>query len=348
MRVSQSLWIILALTCALVLTACEVPAAPAPDSGATTESDGGGADEGFMADSPECIAPANPGGGWDFTCRAGTKAMTDGGALGETAQVTNMPGGGGGIAYAHVVAERNDDNNLIVAASPGTTLRLAQNQYEGYTENDVRWIGVLGADFGLITVPNDSPYESLDDLIAALEADPGSVKFGGGSAVGGQDHMKVMVLAQGAGIDPLALNYTAFDGGGEALTALLGGFIDVFPGDASETKGQLEAGEVRVLATLTPERLAAPFDETPTAKELGYDAEWIVFRGFWGPGGMSDEAYDYWVNVIAETAASPEWATAREQGGLGEFSIVGEEFDVFVKVQVENFRQLSRDLGLIE
>ena len=63
-----------------------------------------------------------------------------------------------------------------------------------------------------------------------------------GSAIGGQDHMKVMVLAQAAGVDPLTLRYTPFDGGGEAMTAMLGGFVDVFPGDVSEVLGQLEAG----------------------------------------------------------------------------------------------------------
>lgn len=141
----------------------------------------------------------------------------------------------------------------------------------------------MGADFAVLTVATDSSYQSLEDLMEALSADLASVNFGGGSAVGGQDHMKVMLLAQSAELDPLGLSYTPFDGGGEALTALLGGFIDVFPGDASEVIGQVESGDVRVLAALTPERLAAPLDEVPTAAELGYSAEWIVFRGFYAP-----------------------------------------------------------------
>ena len=75
----------------------------------------------------ECIAPANPGGGWDFTCRSISKIMTDIGAYDGSIKVTNMAGGGGGLAYAHVVNERNSDDDLIVAASTATATRLAQN-----------------------------------------------------------------------------------------------------------------------------------------------------------------------------------------------------------------------------
>ena len=302
----------------------------------------------FMPSSPECIAPAGPGGGWDFTCRAVGQVMSELDLVNGTIQVTNMEGGGGGVALANVVTERNDNDNLIVAASPATTLRLAQGQYGEFAADDVRWLGAVGADFAVLAVSADSELESLDQLIEMLQADPTAINFGGGSAVGGQDHMKVLVLAQAIGVDPLSLAYTPFDGGGEALTALLGGFIDVFPGDASEVLGQVEAGEVRVIATLTPERLAAPLNEVPTAIELGYEAEWIVFRGFYGPGDMSEEAYNWWVSALETTAFSDQWVEVATQGGLEPFFIGGEEFEQTISDQIDNFRQLSVDLGLIE
>ncbi|MEK6217129.1 MAG: tripartite tricarboxylate transporter substrate binding protein, partial [Boseongicola sp.] len=89
----------------------------------------------------ECIAPANPGGGWDFTCRSIGKIMYDIGAVEKPIQVTNMAGGGGGIAYSHVVNKRNDDADLIVAASSATATRLAQNAYAGMTFDQVRFLG---------------------------------------------------------------------------------------------------------------------------------------------------------------------------------------------------------------
>ncbi len=301
----------------------------------------------FNPISLECIAPANPGGGWDFTCRANTAVLND---LGLTPKilVTNMPGEGGGVAFDTVVSERNDDNNLLVAASTGTSLRLAQNQYEGYTENDVRWVAVTGADFGLLAVDKNSDLHTLDDLVMALQADPSSLTFGGGSGVGGQDHMKILLLAKEIGVNPLEINYIAYEGGGEAMTALRGGFIDVFPGDASESLGQFDAGEIRLLATLTDERLPGSYADTPTAKELGYDVNWIIFRGFWAPGNMSDEAYNYWVNTLEKMAASDKWAQTATEGGLEPFYIGGADFESFVKNQIADFRQLSIDLGLID
>ncbi len=296
----------------------------------------------------ECIAPANPGGGWDFTCRSVGKLLNDLGLVDRPVKVTNMPGGGGGVAFANVVAQRNDDNNLIVAASPATTLRLAQGQYGDFSGEDVRWLGALGADFGVIAVAADSPYMTLDDLIEAWRNDPTSAAVGGGSAVGGQDHMKVLVLAKAAGLDPTSIRYVPFDGGGEALTSLLGGFVQVFPGDASEISGQLEAGNIRILAVLAPERLGGALAEVPTAKELGYDVEWLVFRGFYVPAGMSDEAFAWWSETMATLEASEEWAEARAQNNLGKFFRAGDEFDSFIKAQIQDLRQLSTDLGLIQ
>ena len=120
----------------------------------------------------ECIAPANPGGGWDFTCRSITKIMSDIGAYDGSIQVTNMAGGGGGLCFTHVVNERNSDNDLIVAASTATATRLAQNAYSGMTADQVRFLGAIGADPGVIVVAANSPFKTLNDLLDAVIADP--------------------------------------------------------------------------------------------------------------------------------------------------------------------------------
>ena len=76
-------------------------------------------------------------------------------------QVTNLAGAGGGLAFSTVVNERNDDAELIVAASSATTTRLAQNAYGGATADQVRFVGAIGADPGVIVVAADSPFQTL-------------------------------------------------------------------------------------------------------------------------------------------------------------------------------------------
>ncbi|HMQ93529.1 MAG TPA: tripartite tricarboxylate transporter substrate-binding protein, partial [Amaricoccus sp.] len=208
----------------------------------------------FAPEQTECIAPANPGGGWDFTCRQVGKAMQDLGLVPGTMQVTNIAGGGGGVAYAEVVNKRAEDNDLIVAASTSTATRLAQGAYPGNTMDDVRWLGTVGTDYGIIAVAADSPINTLPELMELAKSDPSSVSFAGGSAVGGWDHLKVLIAADAAGIeDARTVKYVAFDGGGEAVTQLLAGSVQAFSGDASEAKGFVDSGDIKVIAVLAPE-----------------------------------------------------------------------------------------------
>jgi putative tricarboxylic transport membrane protein len=263
-------------------------------------------------------------------------------------RTTNLPGAGGGVAFARMVAQRSDDPNVLVAASPSTTLRLAQRQYGRLTEDDVQWVGALGAEYGVLAVAADAPYRSLDDLLAAWRDDPSSLVVSGGSAVAGQDHMKVLLLAHRAGIDPRRIRYVPFDGGGEAMTALLGGFVQVFSGEASEVEGQIAAGRLRVLTVLAPERLPGRLATVPTARESGIDVTWVTWRGFYVGGDVPPERYEEWVRILRDVGQSDEWEEARRLNRLEPFYLVGPEFADFVRAQVEDFRAMSREIGLIQ
>ncbi|EAU40865.1 hypothetical protein FP2506_18294 [Fulvimarina pelagi HTCC2506] len=306
-------------------------------------------DGGFTPSNPECIAPAAAGGGWDFTCRQVGKTMQDLELVPGTVQVTNMAGGGGGVAYAEVVNKRNDSNDTFVAASTATTTRLAQGAYPGNTMDQVRWLGSVGADYGVIAVAADSEMETLPDLMDAIKSDPTSISIGGGSAVGGWDHLKVLIAADKAGIEDLRqIKYVAFDGGGEAVTQLLGGSLQAFTGDASEAKGFVDSGDIKVLAVLAPERLDGDFADFETAKEQGIDAVGANWRGFYAPGGISEEAYEYWVGAIEETYASEEWKQVMAQNGLAPLDLSGEEFNQFVADNIQEIQEISKEIGLIQ
>lgn len=300
-------------------------------------------------ENPECIAPANPGGGWDFTCRQVGKSMQDLGLIEKTMQVVNLAGGGGGVAFAEVVNKRGDDDDLIVAASSATATRLAQGAFPGNTMDQVRWLASIGADYGVIAVSADSDIDTLPELLDQIKNDPTSTSVAGGSAVGGWDHLKVLIAANAYGIEDVrSVKYIAFDGGGEAVTQLLAGSVQAFTGDISEAKGFVDSGDIKVIAVLSPERLPGEFADMPTAKEQGVDAIGANWRGFYAPGDMSDAAYDAWVKKIADLYATEEWKEVMAANGLAPLSLQGEAFESFVADSVAQIQSISREIGIIK
>lgn len=302
----------------------------------------------FQPANPECIAGAAPGGGFDLTCRLTARMLQELGILAAPMRTVNMPGGIGAVAMNHVQAQRRNDPNVVVAVSTGSWLNLAQGKFGRWTENDVRWVGAIGADFGVLAVRRDSPFRTLADLMAALKANPAAVPMGAGGTVGSQDWMKVALVARAAGVDPRRLRYASFEGGGQAMAALLGGHIQVFPGDASEVKGQLEAGEVRLLAVLAPERLPGAFASVPTAREQGVEVEWPIVRGLYMPPAAADEAYRFWVDALARLNADPRFAEERERAGLFAYPSIGEAFAALAVRRVGEMRALMREMGMMQ
>ena len=296
----------------------------------------------------ECIAPANPGGGWDFTCRQIGKILFDIGQVPNPVQVTNMAGGGGGLAFNHVVSERGTDNDLIVAASQATATRLAQNAYAGMTADQVRFVGAIGADPGVIVVAKDSPFQNLNDMVAAIKADPGSVAFAGGSAAGGFDHLKVLMILKETGFtDIRKIKYIGVDGGADAITQTVGGFTQGMTGDMSEIVGFLKSGEVRALAVLTEERVPG-FEDIPTAQEQGIDVVAVNWRGLYVPKGISDADFEAWGGKLKAVAESQEWQDAMTANGLAPFTKVGGNFQSWVDGVIADTVELSKEIGVIQ
>lgn len=302
---------------------------------------------GGAASAAECIAPANPGGGWDFTCRQIGKIMYDIGEVDQPVQVTNMAGAGGGLAFQTVVNERTDDEDLMVAASVATVTRLAQNAYGGASADQVRFVGAIGADPGVIVVAADSPYQTLTDLLDAMKEDPSSIAFAGGSAAGGFDHLKVLQLAQAHGIEDLrSIKYIGVDGGADAITQTVGGFTQGMTGDMSEIVGFIESGEVRPLAVLSEDRVEG-FD-IPTAREQGVDVIGVNWRGLYVPKDISDERFQEWADKLTAVAESDEWKAAMAANGLAPFTRVGDDFQAFVDESIASQAELSREIGVIQ
>ncbi|MET0963557.1 MAG: tripartite tricarboxylate transporter substrate-binding protein [Noviherbaspirillum sp.] len=299
-------------------------------------------------DKTECIAAAKPGGGFDLTCKLAQTALLDAGAIKDPMRVTYMPGGIGAVAYNTVVAQRPADANTIVAFSGGSLLNIAQRKFGRYTEDDVRWLAVIGADYGAVLVRKDSPYKTLQELAAALKADATKVVLGAGGTVGSQDWMKAALTAKAAGINHKTMRFVAFEGGGEAIAALQGGHIHAYFGDAGEASSQIKAGaDVRVLAVMAEKRLPGALAQVPTAREQGVDIDWAVVRGFYMGPKVSDADFNAWSDAFAKLSKTKEFSKLLEERGLYPLTMTGPELNAYIKTSTEKYRKLAGEFGLM-
>ena len=298
---------------------------------------------------PECIAPAQPGGGFDLTCRIALNGFANTDIMDEPMRTVYMPGGIGAVAYNHIVAQRPGDPNAIVAFSGGSLLNLAQGKFGRYNVDDVRWLAAIGTDYGVAIVRDDAPYKDLKSLMEAFRADPTKIVLGAGGSVGSQDWMKAALTAQAADVDYKKMRFVAFEGGGEAVTALRGGHIQAYMGDAAEARTMLDGGApIRVLAVFNDERLPGAMGEIPTAKEQGFDIVWPIIRGFYVGPKVSDEQYQWWVEAFNKLMDTPEFAKLQEQQGLFPFNKTGDELDAYVKERVQFYTEQADNFGLIK
>ena len=298
---------------------------------------------------PECIAPAQPGGGFDLTCRLAQNGFAQTKILEAPMRTVYMPGGIGAVAYNNIVAQRPADGNAIVAFSGGSLLNLAQGKFGKYNVNDVKWLAAVGSDYGVAIVRNDSPYTDLKSLMEAFKTDPSKIVLGAGGSVGSQDWMKAALTAKAAGVDYKKMRFVAFEGGGEAVTALRGGHIQAYMGDAAEARTMLDGGApIRILAIFNDKRLPGKMSDIPTAAEQGFDINWPIIRGFYVGPKVSDSEYNWWVDAFNKLMKTPEFAKMQEQQGLFPFDKTGAELDSYVKERVQFYTELADSFGLIK
>lgn len=300
-------------------------------------------------DRPECIAPAQPGGGFDITCKLAQAALTEAEILPSPLRVSYMPGGIGAVAFSTIVGQRPDEPGTIVAFSAGSLLNLAQGKFGAHDADDVRWVASVGADYGAVVVPADSEWTSLQQMMDAIKADAGSVILGAGGTIGSQDWMKAALTARAAGIDHKTMRFVAFEGGGDCATALQGGHVQACMNDVGDSQAAIDGGApLKLLAIFAPERLPGKLAEVATAKEQGFDIQWPIVRGFYVGPGVSDEDYNWWVDAFQKAMDAPSYAALLESRNLLPLPMTGEELDGFVKTSIDEYRTLATEFELVQ
>ncbi|MBD7994787.1 tripartite tricarboxylate transporter substrate binding protein [Arthrobacter sp. Sa2CUA1] len=285
------------------------------------------------------IAPAGAGGGWDGAAREAQQAMRAQGIV-NNAQVVNIPGAGGTIGLTKFAGMEGENTTVMMM---GITMLGAININGSETTlEDVTPLARITEDYDVLVVPADSPYNSVDELVSDWQQNPKSFAFGGGS-LGSVDQMIITQLAQASGIDPTAVNYIAYSGGGELATSLMSGTIKASVSGYVDFADQIEAGRLKALAVSAPEPVGSI--DVPTLKELGYDIELTNWRGIVGPPGISDEQKQELQAILAEVVETPQWRDAIERNQWTDRFLAGEEFERFIAEETSAVNDIWNDLG---
>ena len=287
------------------------------------------------------MVPNSPGSGYDQTARAATKAMEDA-ELAETVEVFNVAGAGGTVGLQRLVNEEGN-GDLLMQMGLGVVGAEFTNKSEAQLAETTPIAGLI-EEAEAIVVHADSPYQDLESLVEAWKKDPGALPVGGASNPGGPDHLTPMLLAEEVGVDPKAVNYVPYDGGGELLAAILGNKLAFAATGVGEVAEQAKAGDVRILAVTSEEPVEGV--DAPTLKEQGVDLTFTNWRGLVAAPGISEEDRTELVELVTQMHESPEWQQALETNGWTDAFRPGEEFESFLTSESERVQEVLAGLGL--
>lgn len=329
-----------AATLSLALAACGDDSS---ESGGDTSSSSN-----YPENNITIVAPSGAGGGWDLTARSIAKVMNETDLVEKAITVENQPGGGGAVFMATYATKEVENDYMLMVKSPPiliNNLKAEGNSPYGY--KDTTPLAQLTKDFGAIVVKADSPYKSLTDLLDAIKADATKITMAGGSAPGSMDHLITILPAYEYGIDPKSVKYVSYDGGGEAMAALLGNNADAIGTDISTVTSYVKSGDVRVLAVTSPEKLSIEgLEDIPTLYDLGIESEFTIWRGLFGPKNMSEEAKTFWVEQLTALNDKEEWKEELSRNGWEQDFRVGDDFTKFLEEQETVITEILTALGM--
>ncbi|WP_447957494.1 Bug family tripartite tricarboxylate transporter substrate binding protein [Vreelandella sp. EE7] len=299
----------------------------------------------YPSEAVTLVVPYGPGGASDLAGRAFAEAARP--FLGEPITVTNQSGAGG-MTGARNVTQADPDGYTLLLARVGMALSPAVNANSSVDWDEYTFLSQLEATPMILAVAEDSPYESVDELLEGIESDPGAMAYAASGATA-IDGFTVQALLADAGMDPLtAATLVPFRGGGALATALLGGHVDFLAIAAGSLMPHIESSDMRPLMVYSPERMEA-LPDVPTAQELGYEraGQVIGWSALYGPPDLPDEVITTWEEVLEGVAESESWLSRAED--RGSISTIGSaDMATYAEEQYEFYRGLAQEFGYLD
>ena len=283
----------------------------------------------------EFVVHGGPGSGNDVFARALSTIIDQEKLAPVRVQVVNKPGGGSTTA-ANYVATKKNDPHVIACFTNIWLIDPLVHQAAVNRLHDMSPIARLVVEPGLVVVLADSPYKTLGQFIEAAKANPGKLRWSGGSIMSRENTVRALLMQ----VTGARWQFISFPSGGERLAALLGGHVEMMIVDPSEAGEQIRAGKFRAIAQVSERRLPG-FPDIPTIKEAGFDVPDVPqMRGIVGAPGMSAEVVAYYEDMFFKASQTPAWKKFVTDSDLdGEFVRSAE-----LKPFLVNFEGTLRDI----
>lgn len=294
----------------------------------------------------EMIVPAGAGGSLDIMGRTVQMMWQDMKLVRTSSSVVNRAGGGHAVAYAYLGQKRGDGHYLSI-----TSPNILAGHINGHlpvTYRDFTPVALLLTESIAFAVPADSPIKTGKDLMDALRTKPEAYSIALSSAIGGTHHLAFGLPAKAAGVDMKRVKLVAFNSSGDALTAILGGHVNIISTSSASLLPHVESGKLRMIAVGAEKRLGAPFANVPTWAELGYPGVFDNWRGVIGAPGLTAEQTAYWEDVMRKLSATDAFAAFAQKNQLDIAFRGSADMRKYLDRQYTEMKEVMTFLGLVK
>jgi putative tricarboxylic transport membrane protein len=298
--------------------------------------------EGAYPEKPiELVTHSAPAGGGDIFSRHIVNLMEKEKLVPVPLVVVNKAGGSGAVGVSYVAAKKGDPYTIF-ATSPGIYATLVKGEIKANIE-DFTPICALIQDPNVLVVRGNAPYKNVKEFIVEAGKKRKGMSLGL-SSIGGGDHAIAVKMGEAKGVE---FNIVSFKQGTEAIMAIMGGHVDFGLGSPGETAGQIESGQLRVLATATDKRIPQ-MPKVPTLKEEGIDVSYTSIRGIFGPKDMPKDVVKYWESVFQKLTQTSSWKQYVEKEVVLDAFMGSVDFGKYLDTELPRLRGDLVQFGLVK
>jgi len=292
----------------------------------------------------EIVVSQGPGGVTDLLARLMQQVLRNEGALPVAVNVVNRPGGGGAVGLNYLAKRPADGHTLSIANTTLLSSHVVGTSPMTYT--NFTPVATLSQEHVAFAVPPTSAFRTGKDLLDRLKQDASSTSIAIGAAVGNQNHIAIALVAKAVGADPRKLRTVIFKSGGETMTQILGGHVDLGMTSSGQFVDHVQAGRVRLLAIAAPKRLEGELSAIPTWREQGVDSVAGLWFTLIAPANTPPAAVRYWERAVATIVKSTDWQQFNRNRHMLTTYRDGSGTAAFLKEEYDRLKAILGELGL--